>query len=270
MTSQNGNQKAHIYFPRAYRHFKPNKKEQWLFLLFFVLPSLFLYLFLYTKISYAITAWVRQVLSKYILSSTLGIMDAEFLPLFGRVYYLSLPTKMPCLNEVAINLCVTLLLLLACFFFTKYKKGGTPVSVYFSLILMLHLVSCIYFMFAMEFFPYSATEYSALYIKQQVGIWLAVLILAGFVMGVIGYGNIIKRIAIFCGITTYSFLFGCVRYLVFMYIISVASSLYMATMFFILGPFFDFLYFVFIYAVYINVQIKHFHRGEGRIDWHWS
>lgn len=269
MSELNVPQKTQIYFARTYRHLKPNNKERWLFLLGCVLPCIVLVLFFYTKISYVLSVWAKQALTAVIPESFLGITFGEFLPVFGGVYYLQIPSTMPSFQEVSLNLAVTLLLLYICLLPIKNSKGGTPISIYFSMILLTHLVASIYFLFAKDFFPYSATEFSGLYIKQQVGIWISFLVLSGLITGILGYGSFIGRLATFFGTMLYSFVFGCVRYLTFLFIITKASSLYMATLFFTLGPLFDFLYLVSFYGVYINSQIKRFNQGEGRLKWHW-
>jgi hypothetical protein len=50
----------------------------------------------------------------------------------------------------------------------------------------------------------------------------------------------------------YSILFATVRYAVFLYLLTRYSVIYMAAMFFALGPFIDFAYVVAIYALYLN------------------
>jgi hypothetical protein len=58
--------------------------------------------------------------------------------------------------------------------------------------LLIHLVSCIFFLVMPEYFPYTITRYSELYMKQQVGIWLSFLVLAGLVSGWISRSGISK------------------------------------------------------------------------------
>lgn len=269
MSVLNVRQKTQIYFARTYRHLKPNSKERLLFLLVCVLLCIIFFLFLYTKVSYMLAVWVKQALSVLIPESSLGIAYGEFLPFFGGVYYVRIPNTMPSFQEVVINLAVTLFLLFICFLPSRKSKGGTPLSIYFAIILLTHLVAIIFFIFAKDFYPYSATQYSELYIKQQVGIWLSFLALSGLITGILGYGNIAGRLISFLGTMAYSFIFGCMRCLTSMFIISTVSSLYMATLFFSLGPLFDFLYLVCFYSIYINAQINRFDQGEGRSKWHW-
>ena len=269
LSIENVPQKTQIYFSRTYRRLQPDSKERLLFLLGCFLPCLTLFLLFYTKITHFLAVWVNEALTAVIPKSSLSIAYGEFIPLFGGVYFVQIPSPQPSFQEVTVNLAVTLLLLVICFFPSRKTKGGTPLSIFFAIVLFTHLIAVIYFMFAMDFFPYSATEYSELYIKQQVGIWLFFLILLSLITGVLGFGSIASRLAVFFGTMVYSFVFGFVRYLASMFILSKVSSLYMATLFFSLGPLFDFLYLVCFYSIYIDAQVKRYGQGEGRVNWHW-
>ena len=261
-------QKSQIYLARPYRRLKSKRKDRWLFLMVFMLP-LILFLSFYTQLTYTISIWGKQVLLSVIPESSLDIAYGKFLPFFGGIFYLKIPSTLPSLQEIITNIVLTLLLLLISFLSFRKRKGGTPLTIYFSIILLIHLVSSLYFAFATELFPYSATQYSELYIKQQVGIWLSFLVLTGFLFGILGYGSALSRTIAFLGTMTYSLLFGFVRYLTFLVIVAKGSSLYMATLFFSFGPLFDFLYLVSFYGIYINLQIQSFNQGEGRLKWHW-
>lgn len=269
MKAQNRELKTQMYYSRSYRHLEPDKKERLFFLLGCVLPCVVLFLLFYTEISYLLANWVKDTLLATIPESSLGIVYGEFLPVFGGIYYVQVPSAMPSFQEVNINLAVTLILLFMIFYISGKSKAGTPLSIYFGIVLLTHLVASIFFMFARDFYPYSATQYSELYIKQQVGIWLSFLVLSGVIMGILGYGRIAGRLIAFWGTMAYSFVFGCVRYLASLYIITTGSSLYMATLFFSLGPLFDFLYLVCFYGIYINVQIERFDQIDRRLDWQW-
>ena len=269
MSTQKAPQKSQIYLSRPYRRLKTKRRDRWRLFIGFLLPCLILFLFFYTQLTYKIAIWGEQILSPLIPESSLSIAYGKFLPFFGGIYYLQIPNTLPSLQEIIINILLTLLLLLISFLSLRKRKGGTPLTIYFSIILLIHLVSSLYFAFATELFPYSATQYSELYIKQQVGIWLSFLVLTGLLFGILGYGSALSRTIAFLGTMTYSLFFGFVRYLTFLLIVSKGSSLYMATLFFSLGPLFDFLYLVSFYGIYINLQIKSYNQGEGRLKWHW-
>jgi len=261
--------RANIYFSRTYRRFKVNTKEQLIYLFALVLPTMLLFLLFYREISKFITILVSGPLSMVLPEGNVKIVSSSFLPVFGGVYHLSLPSVLPSYREILINLAVTIVLLGVSLYSSKREHKKTPLPIYFSFILTIHLISSIYFLFARAYFPFSATEYFELYMKQQIVMWFSLIVLAGFVLGVIGFGKIRRRILLFFILLVYAFIFGIVRYLAFSYIIAVGSSLYMAFLFFALGPLYEFIYFVFFYSVFINREIRYFGYGEGRNDWQW-
>lgn len=261
--------RAGIYFSRTYRHLKVNSKEQLIYVFALVVPTIIVFLLFYTEISRSICVLVSKPLISVFSAETVSITSAEFLPVFGGVYHLKLPNSLPSYNEIWLNLLITIILLTASLLGYKKKNKKTPLPIYFAFVLLIHLISCIYFLFARDYFPYTATQYSELYIKQQIIIWFSLLFLAGFVLGVIGYGKIRTRILLLIILSIYSAVFGIVRYLAFCYVVTAGSSIYMATLFFTFGPLYDFLYFVFFYSVFVNREIRYFGYGEGRNRWQW-
>lgn len=125
---------------------------------------------------------------------------------------------------------------------------------------------CYLFTFIPEYFPYDATEYSSLYIKQQVGIYFFVPIIIGIAVCMLPINFVKSWITIaFCAV--YSFIFGIVRYITFMFILSKVSLMYMASLFFSFGPFIDFLYLVCIYSLLASSTADKLKRNKG--VWRW-
>ena len=259
-------QKNQIYYPRTYRRFQSDYKNQLLFLLICVLPSLILLLCFFPQLTNLLSRATQGCLSIVMPAEGLGIQYGEYIPFIGGVYFVSLPSNTPSFSLCMINLLVSFGLLWFCF---TSKRKGKPLSIYFSIMLLIHVVSCIYFALASQYFPYTITQYSELYIKQQVGIWLSFVVIAGFVTGFMNNGTLLARCLTFFGIMGYSLVFGSVRYLALLYLLSAASSLYMPVVFFALGPFFDFLYLVFFYGLFVEHVIRRVNTGERRAVWKW-
>lgn len=114
-----------------------------------------------------------------------------------------------------------------------------------------------------------ADQFSNLYMKQQIGIWLTFIVLSGLVTGFLGNRGYLYKILTFLATMAYSLVFGVVRYILFLYLLQQFSILYMALMYFVFGPLFDFLYFVGIYSIFANKMVKMYDTGEGREDWEW-
>ena len=82
---------------------------------------------------------------------------------------------------------------------------------------------------------------------------------------------IIREVAAECDnpVMLYSIVFGTVRYMVFLYFLYRFSMIYMALFYFMIGPMFDFLYLVMIYAVFVNRMIGVYDSRKGKEAWKW-
>lgn len=258
--------KSKIFYARTYRHLKPNFIKITAYYLLFALPCLFVFLSQYSKVSKLISEWCLNIISVFIPRTELNITSGEFLPYFGNVFYVTLPNKMPSSKLVIFNIIAILLLLMVCY---KVKDRAKPIAIYSTIALLIHLVTCIFFLVMPEAFPYSISEYSGLYMKQQVGIWLFFFTIASLVSGGISYSGISKFYMIFA-VMGYSVIFGSFRYVVYLVFLFKASVLYMAILFFTFGTFFDFLYLVCIYCIYINILTKKFDDKKGEAKWQWA
>ena len=61
-----------------------------------------------------------------------------------------------------------------------------------------------------------------------------------------------------------------VRYVIFIWLLYRFSVIYMAFFYFMIGPMFDFLYLVMIYAVFVNRMIGVYDSRKGKEVWKWS
>lgn len=262
---RSGTNKNRIYFARTYRHLKVNRSECLIFLLLFILPSLLLLLFFYDELT-----WLMAMGAARILQAAEGL-QAElnagiFLPLLGPTYYLVLPTRQPDYPLILGNLAVSLGLV---WLLSTGPRKGRPVAIYLSIILLIHTMACIFFLLGKDRLPYTMEDFSDLYVKQQIGIWITFLVLIGLVMGLLGRGGLLRRAFTVVFIMLYSFLFGFIRYVLFLWVLYRFSVLYMPLMFFALGPFFDFLYFVSIYSISTNGMIR-IYESKMKGEWLWA
>lgn len=261
------NLKKQIYFARTYRHLSINKLETVLYFIFFVIPFLLLLLFYYSEITQGIAKISMYVLNGYVPINPNDVGSTRLLYFFGDVNFIKIPNIVPEFKFILINFISALIGLIFCL---TGKRLGQPLSVFFVMLLLTHLSSCVFFFFYSNHFPYTASEYSELYMKQEVSIWISFVIISGLVTGILGYKGVAGRIFTMIRIMMYSFIFGVVRYIFFMYVIYKFSILYMAVLFFTLGPLFDFLYFVFYYGMYIDKLIKRYDSEQGKEQWEWA
>ena len=258
--------KKTIYYARTYRHLQYSPWKNTLFFCLLLVPSLVMFLLNMQNITSFLSILAASILGKIFRGIPLYVSDSEF-SFLGVIEFLDLPTVYPNLSFVFINFLVSLVLVL---FLVTGKRLGKPVSIYLLIGLFIHLINCIYFIFSTTHFPYSAVDFSTLYMKQQVGIWITFFILTAMFVSFMGRLGIITKLFTFIGIMSYSFVFGAVRYIVFLYLIEKYSILYMAPMFFVLGPFFDFIYMVSIYGFFLDKMIKLYDSNERREEWQWS
>lgn len=258
--------KSRIYYARTYRKLKSGGWKGVLFVCILVIPALILLLWN----CYGITRGMSWLAVKFLCDRFRGlqiqIIESEF-PIIGKISIVELPTVYPKLKEIIINLLiVTGMAVFAC----SGKRKGKPAAIFSMIVLVTHLINCVYFLFGSNYFPYTAYQYSDLYMRQQIGIWMFFIVLAGGTIGFMGNKGILFKILAFWGTIIYSMVFGVARYVFFLYILERFSIFYMALLFFVFGPFFDFLYLVGIYALYINKMEKIYDSDEGREEWTWS
>ncbi len=257
--------KEKIYYARTYRRLQFNTKGSILFGLLFVLPLTVLMFLCYDEVTMLMCRG-----AEWFLVNACGIAaeraSAEFIPVLGPVYYLSLPTKLPGSGFILANLAVSLAII-GILSMGKFK--GKPLSIYLDIISVVHIMACVFFFLGRNHFTYETRDYSQLYMQQQVGIWISFLVLMGVVEGVLGRGAIIYKVGTVVSVMLYSFLFGLIRYGLFLWILDSFSILYMPIMFFALGPFFDFMYFVMFYSISANRMIKK-NNAKSSEDWRWT
>lgn len=260
-------EKQKIYYSRTYRHLQVNKKKSFLFLLLCVLPCVIGLFLFYGEITAFVTNITGRVLDYFVPALEVSYKWTDFIPLLDDIKIVVIPSIYPSIKLILINIAVLLVAIALCIL---GKMRNHALAIYAMIILFIHMINCVFFLFAGKEFTYTAMQYSELYMKQQVGIWICFLIIIGLVTGILGDGSIFLRIVTLTGVMLYSFCFGLVRYIVFLFIMYKFSMLYMAAFFFVLGPFFDFMYLVMIYGIYVDKLTGMYTTGKRKEKWLWS
>lgn len=258
--------KKDIYYARTYRRLKLNIRENTIFTLLLIVPTLILLILSIDDITGALAQITSGILSNVIPEEHITISGTNY-SLLNTIYYVELPTTLPATHVIWINLAICLVMFIT---FKLMKVTGRPMAIYFLFSIFTHTVNCIYFLFAAKYFPYTLGEYSSLYLMQQVGVWITFCILGGLVVGYLGDKGYGYKLWTFICIMLYSLVFGAIRYIVYLFVLYKFSVLYMAMMFFVVGPMFDFSYFVAIYAAFVNKSIKEYESGDMKGEWEWS
>lgn len=259
--------KKKIYYARTYRRLNKGGIKELAITCCLICFALLLFIVNLKKITFFMSWLAAELLGKEFPGLRVQIVESEF-SFISQINLVEMPTVYPDTLHILINIIVLLLLIL---FACTGGRKGKPLSIFLLIVMVIHMINCIYFLFAENYFPYSVYQYSDLYMKQQIGIWLVFIILSGCTIGFMGRKGLLYKAATFLGTILYSLAFGIIRYVLFLYLLEKFSILYMAMMFFVLGPFFDFLYLVGIYALFINKMVSIYDSSEkGREEWMWS
>lgn len=258
--------KKNIYYARTYRRIHIDWIKSTIFAALLMIPSVLFCILMIDNMTELLAGIGVDILSKVIPEKSLQIVTTEY-SVLNSMNYIELPTTYPDFPMIAWNLGIcffTILIMLV------FKKIGKPLAIFSIFAIFTHVVSCIYFLLAASEFPCSLRIYSDIYLKQQIGIWLIFIILAGMIVSFMGERRYFFKLLTFLYIMSYSIVFGSVRYILFLYILYRYSVLYMALLFFVLGPMFDYSYFVALYAVFVNRTIKDYQYGDRKGEWRWS
>ncbi|MGO9378932.1 MAG: hypothetical protein ACLPN1_01720 [Dissulfurispiraceae bacterium] len=253
--------KSVILHHRSHRKISTSVRP-FLFQFFLIaLPLSLAVAFFYPQITKFVCQIAKAILSPYFRHDSLAIVSYPYIT--GDAYYVMLPDKFPSILLSLLNAIISLLLMVLMPRITYFK----PLVIFSIVVTFILFLSSVFFIFLPDQFPYAASDYSDLYIKQQISIWFFVPVITGLAVLPLP-ASLPSKIITMLSTLAYSLIFGSVRYVVFLFIIGKASLLYMAILFFVLGPLVDFVYIVGIYCVYAARLAKKI-KGNYTL-WKWS
>jgi len=260
-------QKASIFFPRTYRRLPTNRLRQLLFLALVPLPFLVALLVCYPFVTERLSQFAILVLSSTMPTGAFSLGQSDWLPFLGHIKVLTVtPTHLPSLAFTIANLAVTVALILAC---CLNKRRKQPIFIYLVMNLLVHLASCLFFLIAPWAFPYTVSSFAELYMLQQLCVWISFSVIAGVAIGLLTAESLPFKAVSFLAIMAYSLIFGTVRYIFFIWVLQSFTIIYMPILFFALGPFYDFLYLVFIYGLITDHMVEGLNKVSGQSRWQW-
>ncbi len=114
------------------------------------------------------------------------------------------------------------------------------------------------------YFPYTIKDFSLLYLSLQNGLFIFISIILSLAISFLSFSFrvIFLNVIFYIFVIFYTILFGYLRYLFFLMILNKYSYLYMASLFFSLGPFIDFIYLTFFYGLYLSFINKTFNNNK--------
>lgn len=261
----NKGEKNIIYYSRDYRHLNRVGIGYIMQLFFVLMPIIIVYLCSYRQMSCMIARFSAGIINM-IIGERAGIFKENYLPVFGEVYCVSMSGRTPSEKAAIISLIVTLVLIIL---LVKIKSDRKPFMIFLTIGLCVHLVSSIFFVFLGDKFPYNMDTYSILYMKQQIMVWLMIIVAYWLATSLITHVFFLRILSLSV-LMIISFVYGITRYILYMLIISRCTYLFMAVLYFTFGVLFDFLVLVGIFAMFIeNAGRKFKNKKRGEI-WRWS
>lgn len=103
--------------------------------------------------------------------------------------------------------------------------------------------------------------------RTQVTMWFLIALVIPLALAPFPT-NTLMKVGVISAILVYSVVFGCFRYIVFFYILTKYSYLFMPVLFFAFGPLIDFIYIVGLYSFFISLLAV---KMKGSLTkWRWS
>jgi hypothetical protein len=252
--------KSIIYYHRAYRKITGSG---WLFLFELAIVSLPLslfILFIYPSITEQMSRITQAVLSSYYIPDSIKVIGQSFI--LGDVSLVSIRGTHPSALTSFVNFIISLALIV----FLPYAKRGKNIAIFIIFLAAINLVSALFFTLIPLEFPYSGTDFSELYVKTEISMWLFIPFILGMALLPLPAPILPKFLLIVLALI-YSVIFGTLRYIIFLFIISKFSVIYMALLFFAFGPLIDFVYIVGIYCFYTSKLAKNLKGSENVWKW---
>lgn len=253
--------KSLIYYHRAYRKIPDAGRYILLKYLILIAPFLVAVLLVYPDLTLIMSKFAKYTLMSS-SSDSIEILNKPYM--LRNIYLLVPPTKYP---SPLFTYIIFLFSLSGIVLTTRKIKIAKPIALWIAFLSSINLLSSIFFILAPTLFPYNAGEFSDLYIKTQINIWLFIPVIMGMTLLPLPSGYLPKFLVISATLL-YSIIFGVVRYGVFLYTIAKFSLLFMPVLFFNFGPLMDFFYIVSGYSLYVSILSKK--TGRDIKVWNWS
>jgi hypothetical protein len=255
--------KGHAYFHRSHKRMvRLPRSHVVLMVLFVLVAEVLLVLFQRPLVDGYIAAVARLAADCGVSTS---VLRYPFLPVLVKDFpVLESLFVFPETRQALLNFLVGVLVVALV---PHLRRVWKPLRIYLVYLALLNSTSAAFFLLWPEHFPYNMAEFSQLYMGTQLGIWFMIPLVMGLVLLPVP-SAVGEKMLVILATGAWALVFGVLRYASFLYIFDTGSVLYMAAMFFALGPFLDFVYMVAIYSIYLNLVALRVGNESGR--WRWS
>lgn len=259
----NQNQLLNVEYHRAYRklHYGSLFWRITSHLILFVIFAVFGYVFMERLTLYysGFAASILQDRMPEIMLSGIQLLKQEAWVVSGQGIFPS-----PIMLQVVAILSVFIMLIAF-----LIKKIPLPIRLGAKVAAFMSLFGCLYFWLWGNHFPYDLYDFSVLYLSAETGMWFAIPAMLAFALMPIPV-SILKKALLILFVMIYTFVFGSLRYALFLFILAKYSYLWMAMLYFVFGAFFDFAFMIAFYSYFISLAAPGIFKNRGIWRWLYS
>ncbi len=251
--------KERIYYTRAYRRLPLPPFWHALLLGLFVFLVCFAIFWFRSELSY----WVAWMSWRVAIASGAEAQVAGVDFMWTTIYCVDTLAVYPSrwLSFISFVLSAMALLILP-----FIKKLPAPANYWLFYVILIQFVSSVFFVFFPSYFPYTIMDYTSLYSKVCLVVWLLIPILCG--LAAAAYPTRLAYKSAFILVTViYSLAFGILRGAVQMLLLEFGTVLMMAFCFFAIGALMDFIYITAFFGYFMSLVAKNIKKGQ--LVWKW-
>jgi hypothetical protein len=146
------------------------------------------------------------------------------------------------------------------------KRISPPIRLLGSFFAAMVSASALYMLF-FGHLGYESEAFSLLYMRTSAIVWLLVPIVVGALSATVPFSSLERfGLALFCWCSV--FILSAVRYAMFVWVLKTFGSLFMPTLYLLLGPVLDFIYLMSIFSLFLTPLGRRLDSGRAEV-WAW-
>ena len=218
-------QKSQIYFHRAHRKISFSWKTLFVEFFLFIPFCWMLVLIAYPSITRLASQFLIDRSIRPHTASTPVLTERAFV--LGSITTPQIPGRYPTPQLTFAVFIVSLLLILVA---TRIRIPR-PLATWIVFVCLVNITSVMFFTFFPAYFPYTIHHFSELFMRTEISIWLFIPVIMGASLLPLPSSKTSKFMAILFSLL-YAVIFGVVRYVLFVEILTRFSYIFMAVLFF--------------------------------------
>ncbi|WP_029520140.1 hypothetical protein [Persephonella sp. IF05-L8] len=187
----------------------------------------------------------KQFLDTFYVSAVFEINHKDFL--IFDIPYIETYGKYPTKSFTILTLVVSFILAII-LYKSRYLKN---ISMTLFVLVCINILSALYFIFFAQYFPYSLSSFSYLFISTSAVNWAVLMFIFGLLIAPIP-ANFFLKIAVYILISLSVIILGFLRYLLIIIVLKEYSYIFMPVLFLGFGIIIDYVYAVMLYGFFIS------------------